>query len=542
MEIHRLPLIQVREKVQEHIFNRMPIRVLGFDSHGGQVQLLERSTISSLVLSRIRDEYPDGVPVKNVEDVVGKASRYAILSHTWIRDSPGDIVYSDWNTNNFQQHTRGYQKITNFCKVAAREHNVLFGWMDTVCINKNSSSELDESIRSMYKWYQGAHVCVIYLAETSVIKEMYQDPWFTRGWTLQELLAPKHKIFHNRIWKLLIPQDSTPSLVFNDQEFNRGWKNVSTPVLIPLELQYQIFKATTITRRELEPFYFCSKPLPPSRVLQLAAQRTVTREEDGVYSLMGLLGVGITIAYGEGSSSSLKRLIREIMLSKPEFMDIFNHTNAHSIIATDIRDYTKRSTAFDDNIYSGRLDLFPQPEPVVLTHMGVRLTVLAVPAFRRVIYEHIIPSESRSHIVTMPPVRRWRWLWENPQDYILLDHSNSSADWITGLPTVATNNVSSSATPRHGPPAVIFMAIIGSCVDPEDGLYKLPANSALCIAISNDNINGKKLIDIMPNTQISGPMTIPLPFSTNQNYESTLSMSREEAGRLGFKTITQYFT
>lgn len=544
-EIHELPLI-VREKVQEHVFNKMPIRMLAFDSNGGQLQLLERSAIANLVLSQIRDEYPNGVPVDMVEFTVQQFSQYAILSHTWIRGIPGDVVYGDWTTRELPIHAKGYQKVTQFCQVAAREHRVLLGWMDTVCINKESSTELDESIRSMYKWYKGAHVCVIYLAETSVIDEIHRDSWFTRGWTLQELLASRNSKFYNREWHLLVPQNSISAPAFDDPKFDSSWKEIKLDrqaddtglCNIPLELQYQVFKATTITRLELERFY---EFIPLSRTMQLAAHRQVTREEDSVYSLMGLLGVGIPIAYGEGSASALQRLIREIIVSKEKFNDLFNH-NGQRIIPIDIQDYTNRSTVFDHPIYSSLLDFISYPEPILLTHLGVRLTVLAVPAFQGNIYEHLIPLESKSRIFRLPPPITWSRSWKDPQDYILLDDSDSSANWTTNFLTSASNDDSDFITLSYEYPKVIFIAIITSVVDPEDGTYMLLANNALCIALSSNYTNGKKLTEIKPKIQLSGPITIPLPYSPASVGDNTVCISREKADRLGFKTVTRYFT
>lgn len=80
--------------------------------------------------------------------------------------------------------------------------------------------------------------------------------------------------------------------------------------------------------------------------MELAAARKVTREEDRIYSLMGILHVGIPVAYGEGPYNALTRMIREIMVSRRTFMDIFNHDNSHSIVPWDISDCTERSSPF----------------------------------------------------------------------------------------------------------------------------------------------------------------------------------------------------
>ncbi|KJA22701.1 hypothetical protein HYPSUDRAFT_100941, partial [Hypholoma sublateritium FD-334 SS-4] len=193
-------------------------------------------------------------------------------------------------------------KIVNFCKVAARDHGVVYGWMDTVCIDKSSSTELDESIRSMYRWYRQSHVCITYLADTSTIPDMHNDKWFTRGWTLQELLAPRNMVFYGKNWYFLAQ---------NNMEKTDGSGDIFN--CFATAAYSQVFQATTIQSKEMEMCFNNPESLPISRIFQLASRRKVTRQEDSVYSLMGLLGVSISIAYGEGSSAAFTRLVREIM-------------------------------------------------------------------------------------------------------------------------------------------------------------------------------------------------------------------------------------
>ncbi|KJA18400.1 hypothetical protein HYPSUDRAFT_45254, partial [Hypholoma sublateritium FD-334 SS-4] len=51
--------------------------------------------------------------------------------------------------------------------------------------------------------YAGASVCITYLSEITNISDVHRDSWLTRGWTLQELLAPVHSIFYNVDWNQL---------------------------------------------------------------------------------------------------------------------------------------------------------------------------------------------------------------------------------------------------------------------------------------------------------------------------------------------------
>ncbi|KAF9475476.1 hypothetical protein BDN70DRAFT_780939, partial [Pholiota conissans] len=212
---------------------------------------------------------------------------YAILSHTW-NQTAGEFTYDDWQNGPVDAMDPKCQKLIKFCSAAWENNRLRFGWIDTVCIDKKSSSELDESIRSMYKWYSNAAVCITYLAETGSLSDMKYDSWFTRGWTLQELVAPKFIKFYNKHWERLVPFNN------NDAEHYSVLQSIEN--------------ATTITSDELCHIHNA----PISRRMELAAKRRVTREEDTAYSLMGIFGVSISTAYGEGATRAFFRLLKEI--------------------------------------------------------------------------------------------------------------------------------------------------------------------------------------------------------------------------------------
>jgi hypothetical protein len=287
--------------------------------------------------------------------------RYAILSHTWLRSSD-EVTYSAWNKGVFNTSDPGYQKLVNFCKAAWMDHGLTLGWMDTVCINKDSSAELDESIRSMYNWYSRAHVCITYLAETETISDMHNDRWFTRGWTFQELLAPPWIKFYNRDWKPLADHFL--------------WNDIRDP-----KITAQITRATSITKYELGNIFTASI----SRRMQMAANREVTREEDTAYSLMGIFNVSISIAYGEGAQRAFFRLLQEILVfSANKVLDIFNwageppRTQLHAsrMLPSSPASYLHRAS----NVH---LKLGRPIEPLTLTHLGLRVPVILMPALSK---------------------------------------------------------------------------------------------------------------------------------------------------------------
>lgn len=115
---------------------------------------------------------------------------YAILSHTW---GDGEVSFKDLTDDPFCKSKSGYAKILMTCELAKRD-NLQYAWIDTCCIDKTSSAELSEAINSMYQWYHKAEKCYAYLVDLESSPERQQNlttcHWFTRRWTLQELIAP----------------------------------------------------------------------------------------------------------------------------------------------------------------------------------------------------------------------------------------------------------------------------------------------------------------------------------------------------------------
>ncbi|KAF9472563.1 hypothetical protein BDN70DRAFT_938097 [Pholiota conissans] len=269
-------------RLQEHVSNKMPIRLLLIEPHDSylQISLIDRGT-TYVHLANIMKALPipfnsfssQQMDEKLVDSIIESHTKYAILSHKWLRGMPGEITYDLWNKGSLDPESAGYRKLVSFCRTSWKDHGITLAWMDTVCINKDSSSELDESIRSMYAWYERAGICIIYLSETQTITDTQHDTWFTRGWTLQELLAPKAFKFYSCEWIQLAqgPNDKENSVILSI-----------------------IQQTTTISYVELMNITV----IPFSRRMQWAAFREVTREEDMAYSLMGIFDVSISIAYG----------------------------------------------------------------------------------------------------------------------------------------------------------------------------------------------------------------------------------------------------
>jgi hypothetical protein len=219
------------------------------------------------------------------EEFIGdKKPGYAILSHTWGVD---EMSYRDMSDPSCTSK-EGRRKIEMTCRLAAQQE-IKYAWVDTCCIDKSSSAELTEAINSMYQWYQRSKTCYVFLGDLSAsqsTRALKGCRWFSRGWTLQELIAPSH-------------------LSFFDQDWNyRGSK---------ADLAEQLSEITKIDAEVL----LHQRSLPTIAVAQRmswAAFRQTTRIEDMAYSLLGIFDVNMPLLYGE-ERKAFRRLQEEIIKS-----------------------------------------------------------------------------------------------------------------------------------------------------------------------------------------------------------------------------------
>ncbi|OSS46286.1 hypothetical protein B5807_08368 [Epicoccum nigrum] len=211
---------------------------------------------------------------------------YAILSHTWGADAE-EVTFHEVAAG-LGQHKSGYRKLV-FCGTQALQDGLSFFWVDTCCIDKSSSAELTEAINSMFRWYQEAARCYAYLSDVCTgislqhQQQIENSTWFRRGWTLQELLAPKSVLFYSAEGTLLGSRAS---------------------------LLQEIEAATGICSSALQ-----GEPLHQFSVetrLSWAEGRVTKRAEDAAYCLLGIFDVNLPLIYGEGRRKAFIRLHREI--------------------------------------------------------------------------------------------------------------------------------------------------------------------------------------------------------------------------------------
>ncbi|KAH8904977.1 HET-domain-containing protein [Coniochaeta sp. PMI_546] len=257
---------------------------------------------------------------------------YLILSHTWTAE---EISFQDyvWLLNHQEEvaegiideltpkqrarvlakaealrQRSGYKKIQDFTSRAHElrkkhgcpaTHNQakaggLYVWVDTCCINKESSAELSEAINSMYTWYANALLCVAVLTDVAGTEsdpngEFGDSRWFTRGWTLQELVAPFAVVFYN----------SSYELIGSRSDLARSIARITS-------IDQKYLHSPTLGRTSASPTI--------AERMSWAAGRQTTRLEDEAYCLLGIFGVNMPLLYGEGANAFV-RLQQEIIKS-----------------------------------------------------------------------------------------------------------------------------------------------------------------------------------------------------------------------------------
>ncbi|KAH9912920.1 heterokaryon incompatibility protein-domain-containing protein, partial [Epithele typhae] len=213
---------------------------------------------------------------------------YAILSHTWLK-ADGEDTFQKVRKLNAESNSTfpPEDQLQSFLKLAER-YGHEYAWVDTCCINKESSAELSEGINSMFRYYALSAICYVYLSDVEYSDKMWRTEfhgsrWHSRGWTLQELIASRVLVFYSKEWTCL------------------GTK---------YELAERLEWATGILAAVLR----FKSPFTDASIatrISWAAHRETTRPEDAAYSLFGLFGVNMPTLYGEGRLAFC-RLLMEI--------------------------------------------------------------------------------------------------------------------------------------------------------------------------------------------------------------------------------------
>ncbi|KAI8630379.1 hypothetical protein F5Y19DRAFT_484255 [Xylariaceae sp. FL1651] len=302
------------------------------------------------------------------------APRYAILSHTWSKEEVTlqeiqEFSHRRWSRVVSQtvlriQAKKGFAKIRGAAALAAKD-GYSHIWIDTCCIDKSSSAELSEAINSMFRWYQRASICYAYMED---VRYGYHDRkgglfhllcqgsrWFTRGWTLQELIAPEDVLFYGEDWEYLGSKA-------HDEDVRISLANITGADVRVLESIIQPSEISIAAR------------------MKWASNRQTTRLEDMAYCLMGLFGVNMPLLYGEGTKAFIR--LQEEILKVSNDHSIFTWTNSD----LNFNEVLSGMLAETPQYFAAVQNYRPMPPSVSqgsttwsITNQGLRLSLFLIP-------------------------------------------------------------------------------------------------------------------------------------------------------------------
>jgi hypothetical protein len=219
---------------------------------------------------------------------------YVILSHRWGLEEvtfKDMTIYPSSDINSPTRKLKGFLKIEGACKTAASA-NYEWIWIDSCCIDKESSMDVDRSVKSMWNIYKDSDICFVYLADVPNYvagcgPSFKESNWFTRGWTLQELIAPVYVEFYASDWSQI------------GTKLER-YQEIAEITMVDVDLIAQ--------KRSIDSYTTAER-------FSWAAHRQTTQAEDEAYSLLGLFQVHMPLHYGEGRTRAFTRLQETLYLS-----------------------------------------------------------------------------------------------------------------------------------------------------------------------------------------------------------------------------------
>ena len=292
---------QVVDEIAQKVLSGMPLRLINLNTGTfcSSAELFHAFKRSPEYQTLVRDQLlmPEDHAEK-AEDVIRKYFAYVMLSHVWGDDEPlyGDVKLIA-NVLEMSPSSPGLLKLQNFCCIA-KQRGFRWCWSDTCCIDKSSSAELQESINSMFTWYRNSALTITFLLDVlqPTSEALRRSRWFTRGWTLQELLAPAAIVFYMGDWtSFLVPPagGATPLNYKLVPEFVQSLQDI-----LYIDKSYLVdFTPGLDDVREK---------------LRWMATRKTTKAEDMAYCLLGILDLRLPVLYGEGERA-FTRLQDEIM-------------------------------------------------------------------------------------------------------------------------------------------------------------------------------------------------------------------------------------
>ncbi|KIK99527.1 hypothetical protein PAXRUDRAFT_30473 [Paxillus rubicundulus Ve08.2h10] len=384
-EVNRLSIRQqLLDYVDEYIFNNIPTHLLRMSD----MKLATRNEIWEAVRPKIEADVDAALTELSSSDFVlcfmdqwclkyiKKHLRYAIFSHRWGIGEPSFYEMSNKRCGGQVMPTGpGFEKLLQFCEKARTDYGCAYVWSDTCCINKESSTDLEEAIRSMYRWYADADICIVYLARSSSVDDFTMEPWFARGWTLQELLAPKKMRFYGKEWTPIFPSaNAGREGALEEYDLSGEHPDLSNDKENELLLG-ALAEVTGIPVFDLRDF----RP-GCNRVFQKmiwTSKRRTTRIEDVAYSLLGIFDVTMPIAYGEGNRAFYR--LMEVIAQRCDEPGFFAWAGPHSRYSNVFPLSPASYGRLDSQMVStlARADLFACGDlAFVITKSGLSVTLL----------------------------------------------------------------------------------------------------------------------------------------------------------------------
>ena len=281
-----------------------------------------------------------------LEEVADETTvQYAILSHRWEEE---EVSFLDMQSGvEFASRLKGFDKIAKTCLQTLGD-GYKYAWVDTCCINKDSSSELSEAINSMFRWYKASKICYAYLSDVGDVtkkESLEASKWFERGWTLQELIAPSIVVFYNKEWSFIGTKETLADFLFR-----RTGINIDV-------LQGAPFSDCSIAQR-----------------MSWASGRITTRAEDMAYSLLGIFDVNMPMLYGEGQKAFYR--LQEEIIKQSDDHSIFawsiEHPEQTGLLASSPAAFAKSGLVTSVASRKGRASY-------TMTNRGLSLKLMATP-------------------------------------------------------------------------------------------------------------------------------------------------------------------
>jgi hypothetical protein len=295
----------------------------------------------------------------------GLTEKYTILSHRW---GDEEVSFKEYRkSRETLKHRAGYKKITQFCKIS-RQRGYRLAWIDTCCIDKRSSAELSEAINSMYEWYRISAECYVWLEDYSgSLDDLHKCAWFSRGWTLQEMLAPRRVIFFTAHWKIIghkICIERFTLIVWSKHSHECPCMERRTTSPLGRHIIRWLVEASGIPEE-----YLSGVPVNKASIaerMSWAYRRKTTRVEDQAYSLLGLFEINMPLLYGEGHTAF--RRLQEEILRRSDDTSIFC-SNHHALLAHSPVQFINCGGVTKGRIRSS--------EPYSVTNRGLKLCATA---------------------------------------------------------------------------------------------------------------------------------------------------------------------